>query len=98
MITVLTRQGRTQTLRAWAAEAGVHPETLRKRLARGLPLDEALSPTSRVLTHDLTHGGRTMTSAAWARAVGLSVDCVRSRLRLGWSVERALTTPVRGAA
>ncbi len=39
---MLSFNGKTQTLTAWAREAGIPRTTLRKRLNRGVPLEQAL--------------------------------------------------------
>ena len=41
---MLTVGGRTQTLPAWAREAGLRPKTVKERLRRGWTPEEALSP------------------------------------------------------
>ena len=39
----LTCAGRRQRLAAWAAELGINPQTITRRLARGWSIEEALS-------------------------------------------------------
>jgi hypothetical protein len=39
----ITLSGKTQTLTVWATTAGLRPQTLASRLARGLPLARALA-------------------------------------------------------
>lgn len=39
---LLTHDGRTQTLTAWASESGLHHVTIIRRLKRGLPVADAL--------------------------------------------------------
>lgn len=39
---LLTHNGETRTLSAWAAAMGAHPSTLAKRLAAGMPLAQAI--------------------------------------------------------
>lgn len=41
--TMITHQGETKPLAEWAKEAGLKPETLRKRLAKDLPMRAALT-------------------------------------------------------
>jgi hypothetical protein len=45
--TLLTYQGRTQIMKAWASELGILPSTLRERLVRGWTTERALSTAPR---------------------------------------------------
>lgn len=40
---MLSFSGRTQCLKDWATELGIHPTTLKKRMANGWPLETALT-------------------------------------------------------
>lgn len=86
---LFTHNGKTMELAAWASELGVPVGVLRKRLARGMPLDKVLSPKVRKaapIVH-VTHGGETMTIPAAAKALGMTAAGLRHRLRAGYSAE-----------
>lgn len=44
---MVTWLGKTQNLKAWAAELGLSPLTVYKRSSRGLPIERVLAPTRR---------------------------------------------------
>lgn len=89
---LLTHEGRTQSVRAWAEELGVPKRTLASRLDCGWSLSDALSPDlyPRGRAPRLTLHGETRTMAQWARRTGLSVSTIYRRHRDGWPVERVL--------
>lgn len=50
---LLTHNGETKPLRAWADECGVHPGTLERRIQKGWPAERALNPADgRVFRRD----------------------------------------------
>lgn len=83
------------SLSAMAAAWGLSPVTIRQRLFRKWPLENALTwpPGCRRVCCDHT-GRKFPTVAAMARAWGLSPDCLRERLFRKWPLEKALTAPL----
>lgn len=76
--------------RAW----GVDSTTLRRRLYRGIPLDQALTTHGALGTPARDHTGRDFPSVrAMARAWGIDHRLLVSRLEAGWDIERAITAP-----
>jgi len=47
---LLTFNGKTQNLSAWAREIGVTSELIRQRLANGLPIEQVLAPRKAIIT------------------------------------------------
>lgn len=95
---LITFNGKTQSLSAWAREIGIKPVSLYNRLQRGWPLEKALhnGPVDKVeykSVNALTFNGKTMGVCDWARETGIPQATISSRLSRGWSVERALTHP-----
>lgn len=72
--------GKSQTVPQWAAELGIHPNTLRSRLTRGLSLDEALTPDVRQ---------RDRAVAKMSKASGVSIWTIYNRMKRGLSLEEA---------
>jgi hypothetical protein len=105
---LITHDGRTQTLAAWARELGISPATFCGRLGKGWLASEVFQPyvshaargrsqnEPMTFTHPTT--GVTKTLVAWAAEAGLDYALVYGRLRLGWDLARALATPVGGSA
>lgn len=91
---LLTHDGKTQCVAAWAEELGVSVNVLHHRLYAGWSTEETLSAPVR--THDvlLTHNGKAQTTMEWAAELGISLQTLRKRLKMGWGVERALSTPI----
>ena len=89
---LITYDGRTQTVAAWAEEVGLKWATLGGRLDGGWPVEKALKTTPRKM---LTHDGRTMSLMDWAAEKGIGTTLLYQRLLRGWPVARALTTPAR---
>lgn len=72
--TRLTYRGKTRTLIQWARALGLTRQALQARLARGLPLREALAPKKprcRKPTRFLTYQGETLALVEWARRKGI---------------------------
>lgn len=91
---VLTHNGRTQCIAAWAEELGVHRQNLLNRLNRGWSVEETIEtpfqPSARYLTLD----GRTLSLKQWAAQIGVSYNTIAARVRKGWDAKRALSKPV----
>lgn len=97
-VTLITYEGKTQSVNAWAKELGIPIATLYGRLrAKNWSLEEILSTESLRKSKSarrVTWKGRTQSIYAWAAEIGLEYLTLRSRLLIHhWSVERALSTP-----
>lgn len=80
------RQMTEITRRAYIA--GLYMSTVRARLARGVPIERAIS-------EPVTKRGKPFSKLALkVQQTNLSMTTVTGRLRRGWSEKRALTTPI----
>lgn len=86
--------GERQLLSDVEASSGVNRQTLLDRLARGIPVNEAVKEKSRSRKHMVTWNGKTQTVTDWAREVEIKPITLFRRLRVGWTVEDALTKPI----
>lgn len=89
---LLTHNGRTLCVMAWAEELGIPPGRIWSRINRGWPAERAL--TAPRCNRILTMNHESMPVADWARRVGINSDTILERLSRGWPVDRALTEPV----
>lgn len=95
--TLLTLDGRTQTLSKWSRELGIPKSTISTRLANGWSDEDALT----VLTSGVperadcvgTYKGRALTLEAVAEMVGLAVETIQTRMKVGWSLIDAVCVP-----
>lgn len=90
---LLTFQGETMPLIAWAERLGISRMTLRSRLRVGWDTDRVLTES----VHDdqfLTLNGETHKASEWAKKLNIKASTILARIRRGWSVERALTEKV----
>ena len=77
-----------------AIEARMAPSTLINRLARGMPINEALTTPLRICErHILTIGGTSKTAAEWAHFAHIPTTTLYARLKSGWKHELAVQTP-----
>lgn len=90
---MLTLDGKTQCVGAWAEETGLKEATIRGRLNRGwsdmFALHVPLPLGPRLWEHD----GRWLTLRQWASESGHSVSILKQRIRRGWSMSQAVTAP-----
>jgi DNA-binding phage protein len=97
---ILEIDGRTQSMSAWAREAGLSRTTLFMRLALGWGEREAVrTPAGARLVRatkyaHLVADKRPQSVAARARKAGMNPSTLYRRLKKGWDLERALTTPM----
>lgn len=102
---MLTFQGRTMCLTAWAEAIGIAATTLQGRLQRGWSVKRALTTHGRVSRKEtarsrstnrtLEFNGTTLCLAEWAEITGINYQALYKRLtKYGWSIEKALTTPM----
>jgi hypothetical protein len=79
-VTTITFQGKTMTLKEWAADLGVSSAVLQSRLARGWPLEKVLVPRLRKRYEPITFNGMSLTVKEWSRKLGIPEVTLRSRL------------------
>jgi hypothetical protein len=89
---VLTIDGVSMVLADWAKKIGVHQETIRGRLRRGLTPEEAIS-TKRICNKKqvafsrrsvvITIDGESKTVAEWSRISGVDAPTIYCRIRTG---------------
>ena len=92
---MLTYNGKTQSLRAWAAEFEISFSCLRKRLKLGWTM-ERISQTRPQTDIVLIFRGQTRTMTEWAKMLHMPRETLRTRLfQKRWTLERALVTPRR---
>ena len=92
--------GKSLTVKQWAAHAVVSENALYRRLAAGWPVERAISePAYASVGQRITFNGETLTLTEWARKTGINRAALWERISThGWSIERALTTPLRKKA
>ena len=95
---LLTLNGETLALTAWADKVGLNSKTLRARLEDGWPLERALQTPSGVTPGKkpsllLEYAGEKLPLAEWSARTGQTAESIRARLHRGWSAEAALTLP-----
>lgn len=91
---LLTHNGQTMCLAAWAETLGINIVTLHSRLKAGWSVEKSLTTPVRVQNHLFTSNRRTYSLAEWAKRTGISYHTLAMRLRYGWSIEKTMTTPV----
>ena len=87
---LITFNGKTQCIAAWARDLGMSKVSLWSRLARGWSLERALTLPASGRPQTLHYNGKAQCIAAWAREYGVSYATLFDRLQSGWSLERAL--------
>lgn len=71
--------GKEMTLKEWAAETGIAYQTIRRRMQKGMPPEEALTREVRSgPSHLLTYKGESHTISEWAQLLG----CARCTLQM----------------
>jgi hypothetical protein len=90
----VTYEGRTQCVMHWAREFGVDRSMLARRLARGVPMEQALSK-GRLYRKELTLDGRTQSLIEWSRELAINEGTLWGRVLKGWTDKDALTLPVK---
>lgn len=83
--------GQVVTAAEAAREAGVSRDTLLRRLANGLPLENPPAAKLYRASKWLTHNGETLPLPQWAKRIGLPSQVVWQRIKSGMPVEKALT-------
>lgn len=98
---LVTHNGKTQNIAAWASETGLGWNTIKARLEHGWSVKEALTlPSDQVVKLGsrgklIEFRGEKRTLSAWARHLGIGWDCLHRRVhKYGWSLDRAFGEPV----
>jgi len=88
----ITYKGKTQCLAAWGREIGIDEITIARRLDKGLPVQDVLSPKKRTKPCRimLTYKGKTQTVIDLAKETGLSEKLIYKRISKGYNAERVL--------
>lgn len=79
---MMTYEGTTLHLAAWARKTGIPSETIGWRVRQGLPPAQCLSHATRkpiVIEYD----GRRLRLSEWAERIGISLVSLRKRLKKG---------------
>lgn len=103
---LITCNGKTQNLAAWAKETGLSHGTIYKRRKAGWSWEQTLnsppqpglpySGAPRGRTRLVTIEGRTKSLCDWALEYGIHPSTVYNRTSQGWSLEAAITQPLWG--
>ena len=96
--TFMTVRGVTKPLQQWAAENGLHPNTIRKRLRRGLSPEQAVAKSVKNTSRLITIDGDTRSLAEWLRHYDRSGVTFYYRIAQSHSEQDAITTPLRSQA
>lgn len=86
---LVTHNGKTMTLRAWADGLNLDYRTFSIRYARGLRDDELFQPLN-PYNMTLTVYGETHNLTEWAEITSLPRDVIRMRAIRGWTDEKIL--------
>ncbi len=95
----ITWKGQTLTIKEWAERIGLSYAGLLDRLAKGIPLDRALTapkgthffPEARKPRIALTYRGETMSMTQWAKRIGMDLSTVFRRWQKGLPMEEVLS-------
>lgn len=90
---LITFNGKTQNLSAWAEQYGMSHSVLGDRLRSGWSMGKA---TSRKSHKEYELNGQRKKLPAWAKEFNISYGLLHGRIAAGWSLERALTEKKRG--
>ncbi len=93
--TLITVRGITKPLQQWAADNGLHPNTIRYRLKRGLSLEEAVAVSTKNTPRLITIDCDTRSLAEWLRHYNRDHATFYYRIARGYSEQDAITTPLQ---
>lgn len=95
---LISANGKTQCLQAWADELGLNAVTIIERIERGWTPEKAVTtdalPPAFAKIKWLTFQGKTQSVSEWSRDLGIGHTTIFARLKRGWTVEKALSTPI----
>lgn len=102
---LLSYDGRTMSLAAWAEHAEIDYKTFQQRIYNGWEVERALSVPVRISAlrgtkqpkrpeRLISFAGKTQTISKWSEDVGIPYKALMWRLGVGrWPIDKALTTP-----
>ncbi len=93
--TLITVHGVTKPLQQWAADNGLHPNTIHNRLRKGAKLAEAVARPTKNTTRLITIDGDTRSLAEWLRHYNRDHATFYYRIARGYSEQDAITSPPR---
>ena len=91
---MLTHNGKTQSMSAWAEELDIKLATLWQRKKMGWSDEDIITKPCVAKSPEvlLTHNGKTQNQEAWAKELGLSGNAIHQRRKLGLPIEQVLAT------
>ena len=92
--TFITVRGVTNPLQQWAADNGLHPQSIRRRLKKGATPAEAVAKVQS-RTRLITINGKTRTLAEWLRRYNRSDVTFDWRIARGDAEQDAIITPLQ---
>lgn len=92
---MLTFDGQTMNLAAWAKVTGIKFKTLCKRHADGWSIERILTQPVADIGGPITFNGVTRTLPEWAEVTGIPYSALRSRRQHGWPLDRMMTEPAQ---
>lgn len=93
---LLTFNGKTMPMSAWAEHTGIRRNAIQSRLGNGWSVERALTEPVQARNNEaLTVNGETLPIAIWAKRSGIPRKTIAERISRGWSAERAVTEPPR---
>ena len=97
--TLITYNGKTQTLTQWAKQLNIRPGTLRQRLyVYNYSVKQALFGEIKEQENLLTYNSKTQNINDWAKELNIPPGTISGRLQMGWTIEETLSKPVKRAA
>ena len=91
---LITVRGITKPLQQWAADNGLHPNTIHNRLRKGAKLAEAVARPTKNTTRLITIDGDTRSLAEWLRHYNRNEVTFYWRFARGYSEQDAITIPL----
>lgn len=93
---LFTHDGKTLTIRQWAAITGIGRRALFARIKRGWSIKRALTApfNHQPSAPRYRYGGNRLTLREWAAVTGISSGTLHNRMKRGWSFDKAVNTPV----
>jgi RNA polymerase sigma factor (sigma-70 family) len=84
---LLTYDGKTQSIKEWAAELGISCQTIYNKHKQGLPIEEVLKKCGTFITYK----GETRSLKEWSKILSVNYITLFKRYNMGWSAEKILT-------
>lgn len=87
-----TYNGKTMCIKDWAAEVGISPASMQKRLNNGWPLEKAFSKEKHDGPKLYTFEDKTMSLTEWAEHLGVKRPTLVTRLQKGLPLEKVFSS------